>query len=84
MHLFKLIQGKRNRLYYEASPPRDIYECEKCKTKVNATWLQKYPEEICPMDEIENLSLRSDRVCRRADCKDASKEKEGYQYGSCT
>jgi len=77
MHRFVLIRGNRYRAYFEASPISDIYQCEKCKTQVNTVWLQNHPEQACPMDEIEDSSLRSDRVCRRADCKDASKEKEG-------
>lgn len=57
MHLFKLIRGNRYRAYHEASPAFDIYECEKCGTKVNSVWLRKHPEQACP-DDKENSSLR--------------------------
>jgi hypothetical protein len=64
MHRFALIIGDSNRPYYEASPSRDIYICEKCMTKVNAAWLLKHPEEICPIDEISEWARKHPEEAR--------------------
>jgi hypothetical protein len=52
MHRFVLIRGNRYRVYHEASPITDIYQCEKCGAQVNSKWLEAHPEEKCPLDEV--------------------------------